>query len=73
MSVAEQERFDTENMDVTKIVLSDEQREAILTFKKYRQDNSIKISGQEIYELVINKRVIKLDEFKQQLKDRPSK
>ncbi|MFA6294895.1 MAG: hypothetical protein WC666_00535 [Candidatus Paceibacterota bacterium] len=73
LSIAEQGRFDKENMDVTKIALTDEQREAILTFKKYRQENSIKISGQEIYEMVINKGVIKLNEFKQQLKDRPSK
>ncbi|MEI7463436.1 MAG: hypothetical protein WCK03_03515 [Candidatus Taylorbacteria bacterium] len=70
LSIAEQERFDKENMDVTKLTLSDEQREAILTFKKYRQENNIKISGQEIYELVINKGVKKLDEFKRLLPNR---
>lgn len=73
LSIAEQERFDKENMDVTKIALSDEQREAILAFKKYRQENGVKISGQEIYEMVTNTGVVKLDEFKQFLKDRPSK
>lgn len=73
LDVAEQERFDKENMDVTKLTLSNEQRDTILTFKKYRQDNGIKISGQEIYEMVINKGVVGLDEFKQQLIDRASK
>ena len=47
-------------MDVTKIALSDEQREAILTFKKYRQENNIKISGQEIYEMVIKNGITKV-------------
>lgn len=73
VSTAEQNRFNGENMDVTKITLSEEQREAILSFKKYRQENSVKISGQEIYEMVINKGVVKLEEFRQLLKDRPSK
>ncbi len=54
-------------MDVTKIALSNEQREAILTFKKYRQENNIKISGQDIYEMVIQNGITKLDDFKQQL------
>lgn len=67
LSIAEQERFDRENMDITKIALSNEQRESILIFKKYRQENNIKISGQEIYKMVINKRITKLDDFKQQL------
>ncbi len=67
LSMAEQDRFDRENMDVTKITLSEEQREAILMFKKYRQENSVKISGQEIYEMVINKKVMNLDGFKRQL------
>ncbi len=60
LSIAEQERFDRKNMDVTKIALSDEQREAILTFKKYRQENNIKISGQEIYEMVIKNGITKV-------------
>jgi hypothetical protein len=73
LSNAEQERFDKENMDITKLTLTDEQREAILSFKKYRQENGIKISGQEIYEMVINKGVTKLDDFKQKLKDRAAR
>lgn len=70
LSIAEQERFDRENMDVTKIALSEEHRETILTFKKYRQENGIKISGQEIYEMVINKGIVGLDEFKRLLTNR---
>ncbi|MFA6554116.1 MAG: hypothetical protein WCS89_01260 [Candidatus Paceibacterota bacterium] len=73
VSIAEQNRFNKENMDVTKLTLSDEQREAILTFKKYRQENGVKISGQEIYEMVINKGINKLEEFKHLLKDHVSK
>jgi len=73
LSIAEQEKFDRRNMDITKIALSNEQREAILKFKKYRQDNDIKISGQEIYEMVINKGIMELNIFKQQLKGRVSK
>jgi hypothetical protein len=69
VSTAEQDRFNRENMDVTKIALSEEQREAILIFKKYRQENGIKISGQEIYEMILNKKITSLDGFRQQLKD----
>lgn len=64
LSIAEQERFDKENMDITKLTLSDEQREAILTFKNYRQENGVKISGQEIYKMVINKGITKIEEFR---------
>ncbi len=70
LSIAEQDRFDRGNMDVTKIASSNEQREAILAFKKYRQENGVKISGQEIYEMVINKDVVGLDEFKKLLTNR---
>lgn len=67
VSIAEQNHFDKEHLDITKLALSDEQREVILTFKKYRQENGIKISGQEIYKMVINKGIMKLDEFKKKI------
>lgn len=67
VSTSEQELFDQKNFDVTKISLTDEERTAILTFKKYRQENGIKISGQKIYEMVINKGMRDLENFKKQI------
>ncbi len=63
----EQEKFDKKNLDITKMALTKEQREAILLFKQYRQENNIKISGQEIYRMVLNQNITTLDDFKRQL------
>ena len=69
LSTAEQSKFDQKKLDITKIALSDDQREAILSFKKYRQQNALKISGQEIYKLVLEDGVTTLDEFKKRTSD----
>ena len=42
-------------LDISKITLNDEQREKILEFKKYRKEHNLKVSGQEIYEAVLEK------------------
>jgi hypothetical protein len=43
------------SLDISKMSLTEEQRMKILEFKKYRKDNNLKISGQEIYEAVLEK------------------
>lgn len=63
VSKKEQEDMDSKNFDITKEKLSDEQREAILEFKKYRNDNGLKISGQKIYEAVLKNNCKNLEEF----------
>ncbi len=73
LSIAEQNKFDEENMDITKVILTEEQRESILKFKQYRNENKIKISGQEIYEIVLNKGILKIEEFRLLLTNRSSK
>jgi hypothetical protein len=42
-------------LDISKMKLSEEQRLKILEFKHYRKDHSLKVSGQEIYEAVLEK------------------
>lgn len=59
----EQRRFNEANFDVTKVTLTPEQREAILTLKKYRNDNKVKMSGQNIYEAVVKDGVRTVEEF----------
>lgn len=51
-------------LDIASSTLTDEQRELILEIKEYRNDNKLNISGQEIYEAVINKGIKNLEEFK---------
>jgi hypothetical protein len=48
--------------------ISNQQRELILALKKFRNDNKIKISGYEIYEAVLKKKINSLKEFKNYLK-----
>lgn len=50
-------------LDISSVTLTDKQRQIILEIKKYRNDNKLKISGQEIYEAVLNKEVTNVDEF----------
>lgn len=50
-------------LDISKVTLSDEQRERILMFKQYRKDHNLKISGQEIYEAVLDKGFTDPEEF----------
>ncbi len=54
-------------LDIASITLTEEQREVILEIKKYRMDNKLDISGQQIYEAVLNKGVGGVDDFKNTL------
>ena len=46
---------DRDKLDISKTSLTDEQRLKILDFKQYRKENGLKVSGQEIYEAVLEK------------------
>ena len=48
---------DRGKLDISKTDLTKEQRLKILEFKQYRKDLGLKVSGQEIYEAVIEKGV----------------
>lgn len=50
----EQDKFDREHFDIVKANITPEQREEILRLKKHRRENNLKISGQEIYEKVLD-------------------
>jgi hypothetical protein len=66
---AEQKRFGKTYLDINKESLSDIQRETILKFKKYRNENGIKISGQAIYEMVLKKEIKDISEFEKELEE----
>lgn len=42
-------------LDISKINLTEIQREKILGFKQYRKDHNLKVSGQKIYEAILEK------------------
>lgn len=67
ISKAEQEKFDRRDLDISKITISPSQRETILQLKDYRNKNGIKISGQKIYEMVLNEGVKSIRDFKKLL------
>ena len=46
---------DRGKVDISKTDLTDEQRIKILEFKQYRREHGLKVSGQEIYEAVLEK------------------
>jgi len=50
-------------IDIRKVTLSDEQREKILEFKQHRKDHNLKVSGQEIYEAVLEKEFTNPEEY----------
>ncbi len=50
-------------LDISKVSLTEEQRIKILEFKQFRKDQNIKISGQEIYEAVLEKNFISPELF----------
>lgn len=50
-------------LDISKVTLSDEQREKILEFKQYRKEHNLKVSGQEIYEVVLEKGFTNPEEY----------
>lgn len=56
MSEAEAKR-DRRVLDISKTELTEEQRKTILEFKQYRKEHSLKVSGQEIYEAVLEQGV----------------
>ena len=47
---------DRDTLNIGKIDLTEKQRCTILAFKQYRKDHEIKVSGQEIYEAVLEKK-----------------
>lgn len=49
--------------DIAKVSLTQQQREKILEFKKYRKDHALKTSGQSIYEAVIQDGCVEPDVF----------
>ncbi len=54
ISAAERARIlNAGHLDISTIAITPEQRENILKFKQYRKDNGLTVSGQRIYELVI--------------------
>jgi hypothetical protein len=54
---------DRGKLDISKIDLTEEQRLKILEFKQYRKEHNIKVSGQEIYEAVLEMKSINPNEF----------
>lgn len=63
VSVEESKKRDA-NINISKVDLTPEQKKAILEIKKYREDNNLPISGQEIYNAVLNEGVMNVEEFK---------
>ena len=59
----EENKRDRGVLDISKTTLSEEQRERILEFKQYRKDHNLKVSGQEIYEAVLQKGFTDPEEF----------
>jgi len=62
ISEAENAR-DRGKLDISKMELSEEQRRKILEFKQYRKKHNLKISGQEIYEAVLEKGITDPEEY----------
>lgn len=50
-------------IDISSTLITDEQRVLILEIKKYRKDNALKISGQEIYVAVLKNGIKSVEEF----------
>jgi hypothetical protein len=67
VSTSELARMQQEQFDVNKYELTPQQRESILEFKKYRNENSILITGQQIYQMVLEQGIITLQDFKAQI------
>ncbi|OGY67412.1 MAG: hypothetical protein A3I24_00910 [Candidatus Harrisonbacteria bacterium RIFCSPLOWO2_02_FULL_41_13b] len=53
VSKVEMERLEKEKPPIANIRLSSGQRETILKFKKHRKDKRLKMTGQQIYDLVL--------------------
>jgi hypothetical protein len=50
-------------LDISKMNLTDDQRLKILDFKQYRKEHGLKVSGQEIYEAVLEKGFVEPKEY----------
>lgn len=50
-------------LDISKTNLTEEQRLKILEFKQYRKQHSLKVSGQEIYEAVLEKGITNPEKY----------
>lgn len=48
------ERLEKEKQSIADVQLLPEQRDIILKFKKYRKDKKLKMTGQQIYDLVLS-------------------
>lgn len=59
----EENERDRGKLDISKADLTEEQRLKILKFKEYRKEHSLKVSGQEIYEAVLEKGFTNPDEY----------
>jgi len=68
LSENEQAKSEVNKLNITDVKLTDAQREAILEFKKYRNDNGLSMSSQKIYEYVINDGITGLARFKKLFK-----
>lgn len=53
----EENNRDRGKLDISKTSLTDEQRLKVLEFKQYRKENGLMVSGQEIYEAVLEQGV----------------
>lgn len=54
---------DKQKIDISQTELTEEQRKTILEFKQYRKDEKLKMSGQEIYEAVLEKGMKNPEDF----------
>lgn len=54
---------DRGKLDISKANLTEQQRLKILEFKQYRKEHSLKVSGQEIYEAVVEKEYAEPEQF----------
>ncbi|MFA5742730.1 MAG: hypothetical protein WCX77_01725 [Candidatus Paceibacterota bacterium] len=66
--VSEEEFKAREKKEIVKnVILTEEQKQLILLFKKYRNENKLRVPGQTIYQLVISGECKNLEDFKARL------
>ena len=68
VDAAEQAKEDRKELNVAKMDVTSAQREAILAFKKLRNEARISFCSQKIYELVLMQGVTSRKKFKQLLR-----
>lgn len=52
-----------DTLDISKVELTEEQRTKILELKQYRKEHNLKVSGQEIYEAVLEKGITNPEDY----------